>query len=1846
MTKTYRLRGIDQTSRGIEQGERGVPVSSPDVVITHLRSLVPGTARDAGVDEFDTPGDQVVRVVYENGFVLWSRVDDLVREKGKKSVGRDGSGEVWEIDVRASVREGKGTTRGWLGIGIKLLEFFGISVTEKAAAKIGAALEKKLLRGHEPGLHRVDLGDTFSLTALPKGEAMPATPGQPVLLFIHGTASCCDGSFGKLWESTEDAQRQARAKLREIYGDRVYAWEHYTFTQSPIHNALALAEHIAANTNIHLVTHSRGGLVGELLCLAQRNKANDPLTPGTLESLFGADQTVAEQLRLGRLSEADAKDRDDAYKVDGEKLAKLLKLLDSKRITVERFVRVACPARGTTLASGRLDRWLSVLDFISGAGLFGDLATFFVSVVKERTDPRTFPGLEAMMPGSALTRLLHLPDLETASDLTVISGDIEGDTLFGQVKLLALDWFYGADHDLIVNTGSMYGGLRRSGKGGRFLHDMGPEVCHFRYFTNAKSVGWLVAGLTRTEGNEGGFKPIQEAKREVPKWREAVRRSRDKTTPQPLAVVLPGTMGSVLHADGDKVWVDYRRLLRGGLGRLQMGATGVEPTDVLDDVYGPMLEFLTRTHRVEVFPYDWRLSVREAASQLTQKLEEWLPTVERTNQPVHLVAHSMGGLVVRAMLADGGAGEKIWRRILKLPNSRFLMLGTPNRGSYEAMRWLTGQNPTELNLSLLDFSHNTRQIIDIVRQYPGLLELLPFGADDPDFSQRGLWADLKAELDANWEPAEATALSEITKTWKRIKDSPTDSERMIYVAGHQSTTVAGYKLTEDPDDPLTRGRKVLDFMGTHQGDGTVTWKSGALPDLQTWYVEDTAHDELCKQKRAFPGYLDLLTKGTTALLKNVPPAQSRAAGQSERFVLPRLPTADYIPDERGVRSFGFGPGRPEGDEMEESVLPMIRVSIIHGDLAYANHHVLVGHYQGDTIVSAEAALDKRLGNALSERMALGIYPGPLKTHSLFCNQKPNAKPAGALVIGLGQVGELSPGLLEIGVRKAMLDFALHMAQRPQLDPEKPRGICAVALTCMLVGSGAGGMMVRDSVEAILRGAVAANRKLVSARMDNKVLIDEIEFLELFEDVAITAAEALESTLTDGELAMDVEWSDRVVKLGQGGRRRIRCDEAGDWWHRLEIIEEEGCDGLRFIATTDRARAEETQASGQMRLADSFIKLASQSPRVNADAAKTLFEMLLPNRLKELAPSQTDLVLLVDEVSARYPWELLEDRWSTTHRPPAVAAGLVRQLKSREYRPIPSHAHEAKAFVVGNPNLENWSVFPSLAGARQEARAVADLLSMRGYVVQECIDAKADQIIDGLHSNAWRILHLAGHGEHDFVLTEPKKSDEPCSTCGQAPLEKKKTVSGMVIGRDTFLTPGDVEQMRWVPELVFINCCHLGKTQSTKPRDYNLLAANLAVQFIRMGVKAVVASGWAVDDSAAQAFAESFYIHLLDGDTFGKAVRAAREEIWVQYPGVNTWGAYQCYGDPSYRLRSDRQSPTPNVGKPFHAAAEVAAALQNLCESIRMESRDPGSDSEVMESSRQGIIDLTARIPESQMDTWQKRGDVAVAYGLVWGELGEYAKAIEWLDKAFNAEKADVPVRAMEQYAHFQVRLIGEEWQQLQRTSVAPRTKKARTDLANKHQALIERIEKAITIIRFLCDRAPTVERLNLLGSAYKRMAQVQDDEVARQEALVKMTHYYRRAHEMCKEKGGDPELNPFSNWVLGRALAGENLAQLRDECKQMIEIAQARNEEDPSFWNSVGQSDVEMVILLAQPDISANAASEAADRIIAGYRSACKRGASPREIASVRENIDFVIAMCKDVAKVARDALVAIRGKI
>src|SRR6185295_19115341 len=110
---------------------------------------------------------------------------------------------------------------------------------------------------------------------------------------------------------------------------------------------------------------------------------------------------------------------------------------------------------------------------------------------------------------------------------------------------------------------------------------------------------------------------------------------------------------------------------------------------------------------------------------------------------------------------------------------------------------------------------------------------------------------------------------------------------------------------------------------------------------------------------------------------------------------------------------------------------------------------------------------------------------------------------------------------------------------------------------------------------------------------------------------------------------------------------------------------------------------------------------------------------------------------------------------------------------------------------------------------------------------------------------WRIVHIAGHGE--------------------LPSENG-TAGGVVLSTGTFLGPDEIATMRVVPELVFVNCCHLAARSvdqllaADAPQGYDRVAfaSGVAEALIKIGVRCVIAAGWAVDDVAAGTFATTFY----------------------------------------------------------------------------------------------------------------------------------------------------------------------------------------------------------------------------------------------------------------------------------------------------------------------------------------------------------------------------------------------------
>lgn len=1444
--------------------------------------------------------DDLLEIEFATGERLWMRADEYYGRFGGVSsrdfAGKSGLIVPEHLDLLSPGIQ----ARGFLGWVVKSLKVLGIDPAQEAAVTIAKYVENRVptdegekKKRPGPGLYRCSLvTDAFSLTPVNLADE-PVT--QPYLVFIHGTGSSTWKSFGDLWSKERQAELDA---LRELYGERVLAFDHATLTQSPLQNALDLARRLPQKARLHLITHSRGGLVGELLCRAGVMKEVSKGDPngGTKQECcpFGA--------REFELFKGDENGEKKSNQLD--LLKKLHEELKSKQFKVERFVRVACPALGTTLASRRLDRWFSVIGTLAGSSfpktplfdMFQDLGDFVAAVIKERTDPAALPGLEAVMPESSFMKLINWPHVSVPGDLVVISGDIDPEAWWARLMVFVTDRYYESDHDLVVNTPSMYGGAKRSGQTGFSFHK-GPQVNHFRYFQNQESAAKVILALKADDLEREGFEPLEKPKADIAR---AVELS--AMGPRPVVFVVPGIMGSELCADGDRVWLDIPDLIFGGFKQLKIDAPNVKPTQVLSRYYGDLIEYLSASHKVIPFPFDWRLPIENEADRLAQNLEREYRAARQHNLPVRILAHSMGGLVVRCMI---GRHKALWDEICRTEGARLVMLGTPNGGSHCITELLVGQSSTLRQLALLDLQHNKEDLLCIISRFPGVLAMLPKDQREDYFSFE-TWKRYHEKAGRKWVLPDADDLDRAREFRRLIDNSPVDPERTIYVAGCADVTPAEMFLETEGEESY------IGFLATSRGDGRVPWASGIPDGIPSWYM-NVEHGDMAAYPEAFRALKELLETGSTTLLPKSPPLARAAV---ELFPMP-VHTDEMYPDEEILAATALGAGKRKRRIQYKGENP-VYVRVVYGDLNYASYPLAVGHYAGDTIVGAEKQLDQALSGALTRRYHLGIYPGAIESSAVFINpnppSEPSATPKGAIVIGLGGVGNLSAPLLTRTVTRALLEY---MTEWGEHAPGRNGGLGGdnrreLGVSTLLIGTGAGGISISDSVYAFLRGVRRVNRVLRDARLEDRIRY--VEFVDLSENRAMLALKALKKVEAEFT-ATGAFIFEETLNRREGGISRAEVEEGNEWWQRLQIlggVRDGDSDGtLRFSTITRRARSEVRLLATQKKLVDRFITQSVRTTADNRDVARTFFELLLPNELKEMAPSQDRVILIVDEEAAGYPWELMEDPWSETRTPLVIEKGVLRQLESWEFREIVRGVTKNVALVIGDP----VSKFPELRGAQEEARTVAATLQYGGlFQVRSHLRPRGEEVITALFGEAYRVLHLAGHGVYRFEAEVPRR----CGSCGQvlpqgnaAELQKRPMpVTGMIIGDDLVLTPREVHQMRYVPELVFINCCHLGYIEpggekdpgkNNLHNDYHRIATNVATEFIRMGVCAVVAAGWAVDDGAAKTFATSFYRGMLQGGSFGEVVHETRRITWENHPHTNTWGAYQCYGDPDYRL---------------------------------------------------------------------------------------------------------------------------------------------------------------------------------------------------------------------------------------------------------------------------------------------------------------------------------------------------------
>ena len=190
---------------------------------------------------------------------------------------------------------------------------------------------------------------------------------------------------------------------------------------------------------------------------------------------------------------------------------------------------------------------------------------------------------------------------------------------------------------------------------------------------------------------------------------------------RPAVFVIPGIVGSNLKRDGKRIWLGFR--IVNGLKLLAWDpatAASVEPDGPVGSLYGDLIERLADSHEVIPFAYDWRRPVEDEARRLGEAIDAALTARATSQQPVRIVAHSMGGLVARTMALEK---PETWQRMMARDGARFLMLGTPNGGSWSPMQTLSGDDTFGNALAAFGSLFDNGGARKVMAGMPGFLQL-------------------------------------------------------------------------------------------------------------------------------------------------------------------------------------------------------------------------------------------------------------------------------------------------------------------------------------------------------------------------------------------------------------------------------------------------------------------------------------------------------------------------------------------------------------------------------------------------------------------------------------------------------------------------------------------------------------------------------------------------------------------------------------------------------------------------------------------------------------------------------------------------------------------------------------------------------------------------------------------------------------------------------------------------------------------------------------------------------------------------------------------------------------------
>jgi CHAT domain-containing protein len=954
-------------------------------------------------------------------------------------------------------------------------------------------------------------------------------------------------------------------------------------------------------------------------------------------------------------------------------------------------------------------------------------------------------------------------------------------------------------------------------------------------------------------------------------------------------LILPGIMGSKLGFASsvsslfdDVIWIDPVDIARGRLSELKLngGKPGIQALGVILFAYLKLkLTLQIAGHDAAFFPFDWRLDIVEIGKRLATQ-------IKAEGREVHLVAHSMGGLVARAALL-----EKLGKSL-----GRIIMLGTPNFGSFSPLQAFRGTHDLASKVAFIDMKQSKEDLAGIYTGFPGLCQMIP----SPDKVSSDFY-DLQSWPKTGVLPDQAI-LKNALKVQRLL---PTEYDRLYLIAGVNQDTVVDAKIENDE----------FVYTQSNAGDGTVPLACALLPAAKTYYVAES-HGSLPNNGDVARAVDSILATGKTAALpdKYEPPrglatrqvkerdievrpfggTRGRALSAREKRLLLEAVAAPDQTVQVGAPIEVVAPATAAGAEtaIANSIVigrrrqHRLDVTLAYGSITEVETDAYVfGMFKLVPPGGAARAVDQLLGGAIDQMVSRRMFNANVGEISIMPTGKHPVRADVIAFAGLGTFDTFKEDILEIIGENLVRTFI-----NTRIDE----------FATVPIG-GATNAFTAEALRLLLKGFV---RGLLDADSDHHfrgITICETN-RERFLQIQSEFYRLCGTSLFDG-----VEVTLREVELPQpapAAGTRAAAPAAPQNTYLLVRQETETAAEITYSCSVMTAGSKATIYKGRKpvdrrKLDDQLAQLASSRgvgyaglPKFGSDLAQLIFSADINQILQR--HNQDPIVVVHDARSSRIPWETLQFGGKSpalegglTHRYEAEDLSIAKWLEQRQQGPT------LDVLLIVNPTGD-------LDGAEAEGERIKSLFDgLKPAVSVRQIrggEARKNEIMKCLKSDQFDVIHYAGHAFFD--PRAPSKSGILCA------------------GKDV-LSGADLATMGTLPSLVFFNACESGRLryrQSVRTEAERKAAekrttrrvqeaVSFAEAFLRGGIANYVGTYWPVGDASALAFGETFYKNILAGATIGDAVMAGRKKVHED-KSVD-WADYILYGDSGFVLKKAR-----------------------------------------------------------------------------------------------------------------------------------------------------------------------------------------------------------------------------------------------------------------------------------------------------------------------------------------------------